>query len=39
VTFFLYEEIYAFRKAAEKMGLGRKDIEDIFFLNARRILK
>jgi len=39
VTFFLYEEIYAFRKAAEKMGLGRKDIEDVFLLNARRILE
>jgi predicted TIM-barrel fold metal-dependent hydrolase len=39
VTFFLYEEIYAFKKAAEKEGLSRKEIEKIFFWNAQKILE
>jgi len=38
VTFFLYEEISAFKRAAEKKGLSRKEIEKVFFLNAQRIL-
>lgn len=38
LTFFLYEEIIAFRQAAITTKLSGKDIEDIFFNNAMRIL-
>jgi len=38
LTFFMYEEIDAFRRAAEITGLSRTDIEDIFYNNAIRIL-
>ncbi|MHC4887435.1 MAG: amidohydrolase family protein [Planctomycetota bacterium] len=38
LTFFMYEEIDAFRRAAEAQGLTRDDIEDIFLNNALRIL-
>jgi len=38
LTFFMYEEINAFRKASEKMGLTRKECEDVFFNNAVRLL-
>jgi len=37
-TFFIYEEILAFRKAAEVCGLSDSDIEDIFFNNAYLLL-
>lgn len=36
-TFFLYEEILAFRKAAEKCGLTDADVADIFFNNAYQL--
>jgi len=38
ITFFIYEEIDAFRRAAENNGLSRSDIEDVFYNNAKRIL-
>ena len=38
-TFFMYEEIEAFRQAALKTGLTRKDIEGIFYGNAVRLLE
>ena len=38
LTFFMYEEIEAFRCASEAMGLARSDIEDIFYNNAVSIL-
>ncbi len=38
LTFFLYEEIDAFRKAAERVGLTRADIEDVFYNNSRGLL-
>jgi predicted TIM-barrel fold metal-dependent hydrolase len=37
-TFFLYEEILAFKKAAVACDLTRSDIEDVFFNNAYRLL-
>lgn len=37
-TFFLYEEIAAFRRAAQATGLSRADVEDVFYHNARRLL-
>ncbi len=38
LTFFLYEEIDAFRRAAERVGLTRNEITDVFYNNARRLL-
>ena len=39
LTFFLYEEIDAFRRAARAAGLSRDDIEDVFHDNAARIIE
>lgn len=38
LTFFLYEEIDAFRRAAETCGLKRKEIEDVFYKNASKMI-
>lgn len=38
LTFFLYEEIDAFRRAAERLGLSRGDVEDAFYNNARAMI-
>jgi uncharacterized protein len=38
LTFFLYEELAAFRRAAKRVGLSRSDLEDVFCNNARRLL-
>ena len=37
LTFFMYEELKAFRLAAEKTGLKQQDIEDVFRTNACRL--
>ena len=39
VTFFMYEELDAFRRAAEAAGLTRLDIQAVFHDNAVRILE
>lgn len=39
LTFFLYEEIDAFRRAAEATGLTKEDIEDIFYHNAFNLFR
>ncbi len=39
LTFFMYEEIDAFRKAAQAASLSSSDIEDIFFNNAVKLIK
>jgi len=38
LTFFMYEEINAFRIAAEKTGLSKKQCEDVFYNNAAKLL-
>ncbi|NLZ89173.1 MAG: amidohydrolase [Clostridiales bacterium] len=38
MTFFLYEEILAFKRAAAKLGLSRQDVQDVFYGNAERLL-
>ena len=38
LTFFMYEEIDAFRRAAARVGLTSEDVHDVFFENASRIL-
>jgi len=38
LTFFMYEEILAFKRAAKAVGLGKQDIERAFFLNAKKLI-
>lgn len=38
LSFFMYEELYAFRRAAEATGLTQSEIEDVFCGNATRLL-
>lgn len=38
ITFFMYEEILACKRAAARLGLGRADIENIFYGNAARLI-
>ncbi len=38
LSFFLYEEMDAFRRASEKYGLKKPDIKKIFYENAKRII-
>jgi hypothetical protein len=38
LSFFLYEEIAAFKEAAGKTGLSKTDIENIFYTNAKGII-
>lgn len=38
LTFFMYEEIDAFRRAAVETGLSRDEIESVFFGNAAHLL-
>jgi hypothetical protein len=38
LTFFMYEELLAFRRAAERCALSRRDLEDVFYNNAARVL-
>lgn len=39
LTFFMYEEIDSFRRAAKACGLGTSDIEDVFFNNAAELIR
>jgi len=39
LTFFIYEEIEAFRRAADSVGLTNRDIEDVFYNNAHQIIE
>lgn len=38
LTFFMYEELDAFRRAAQAARLNADDVADVFYNNARRIL-
>ncbi len=38
LTFFMYEEINAFREAAEACGLTAADIENVFYKNAKDLI-
>lgn len=37
ITFFIYEEIDSCRRACEKLGLGKEDVEKIFYKTSARI--
>lgn len=39
LTFFMYQEIDAFRMAAKACGLGASDIENVFFNNAAEMIR
>jgi predicted TIM-barrel fold metal-dependent hydrolase len=39
LTLFMYEELLAFRHAAEKTGLSRSDLEDIFYNNGAAMIE
>lgn len=39
ISFFLYEEIDSFKKASEKHGLSKLDIEKIFYKNAMKMIE
>lgn len=39
ITFFMYEEIDAFRKASISCGLNSADINDIFYTNAKKLIE
>jgi len=38
LTFFMYEELAAFRRAAHTVGLNANDVQDVFYNNAQRML-
>lgn len=38
ITFFMYEEINAFRLAAKATGMGKSEIEDIFYNNSALLI-
>lgn len=38
ITFFAYEELLAFKRVAEKLGLSRQDVEDIMCNNAQNLI-
>ena len=38
-TFFMYRELEAFLDAADRTGLSRTDLEDVFWNNAARVLE
>ena len=39
LTFFMYEELMAFKLAAEATGLSKQDIENVFYHNAAHMLR
>ncbi len=39
LTFFMYEELDALRRAARAVGLTRVDLKDVFFNNAARLIR
>lgn len=39
ITFFMYEEILAFKRVATKLGLTREDIERCFYQNASDLIE
>mgnify|MGYP005782331085 CR=1 FL=1 len=38
MTLFMYEELRAFKRCAQRLGLSRENIRDIFYGNAARVL-
>ncbi len=38
ITFFMYEEILAMKRAAQACGLSREDVADMFYNNAKQLI-
>ena len=38
ITFFAYEELLAFKRASQTLGLSRQDIEDVMYNNAAELI-
>jgi uncharacterized protein len=38
LSFFMYEELLAFRQAAEAVGLSTEDVADVMYNNAARLI-
>jgi predicted TIM-barrel fold metal-dependent hydrolase len=39
LTLFMYEELLAFRRAAQEVGLSRGQVEDVFYNNAAAVIE
>ena len=39
ITFFLYEELLAFKRACKTLGLTKQDVEDIMYNNAHDLIE
>ena len=39
ITFFAYEELLAFKRACEKLGLSKQDVEDVMYNNAMNMIE
>ena len=39
ITFFMYEELLAFKRVCEKLGMTRQDVEDMMYGNAQRMVE
>ena len=39
MTFFAYEELLAFKRAAKTLGLTKEDVEDVMYNNAKRLIE
>ena len=39
LTFFMFEELFAFKRAAHAVSLTAKDIKDVFYNNAARLIE
>ena len=39
LTFFMYEELLAFKRACNNIGLGKSDIEDAFYNNSYKVIQ
>ena len=39
ITFFAYEELLAFKRAAKTLGLTKQDVEDIMYNNAMNLIE
>jgi len=37
ISFFIYEEILSCKRACEKLGLSKEDVNKIFYANSARI--
>ena len=39
ITFFAYEELLSFKRAAQTLGLSKQDIEDVMYNNAVNMIE